>query len=236
MRCLASPFPRSAREGVRCPPLHRHRRLRRSPRSCSSACTTPVTRPVQAATLRGVLSETVLRRPAGGHDVMVRQLTRMVEMSERRTYTFGLCPFMPGPSRGTHRSVRHPAVSGDGDWRGVRTSCRLCRWLHRGSVPGQTKEVTRYDGAFAGIWRTALKETSSRGLLSHAVGSYASHDGRWRKPSYSNGQSVCVEVAERCLRCCPCPGQQGAGPWPCGRSGRTPGRRSSLPWRPVNGV
>jgi transcriptional regulator with XRE-family HTH domain len=136
-----------------------------------------LTRPIAPATLRVALSEAVVRRPVGGHNIMAKQVTQMIELSALPNVNLRVIPFSAGfhhgvltgqfgimrfPSRGDGADTEPPTVYADG---------------YTGDLYlDKPSEVTRHERAFASIWSRALNEQASEDLLSHAVGSYEQQD------------------------------------------------------------
>ncbi|MDT0309757.1 DUF5753 domain-containing protein, partial [Streptomyces sp. DSM 44917] len=134
---------------------------------------TILTRVTAPLTLRVALSETVLRRPVGGPQVMAHQLAHLVYMAERPNVTLRVVPLSAGmhdgvatgpfvilrfPLNGEGRETEPPTVYADG-YTG-------CLYLDK------PNEVEQYDGAFRRIWDAALDDRASLRLVAEVAGSY----------------------------------------------------------------
>ncbi|MDT0443859.1 helix-turn-helix domain-containing protein [Streptomyces johnsoniae] len=132
-----------------------------------------LTRPTNAALLRVVLSESVVRRPVGGHKAMAQQIRRMIELSALPVVSLRVVPFSVGfhqgvltsqfgilrfPTNGNGAPTEPPTVYADG---------------YTGDLYlDKEKEVNLYDEAFANIWSVALSEEATTDLLTDLVGRY----------------------------------------------------------------
>lgn len=110
--------------------------------------------------LRVVLDEAVLRRRIGGHDVLRRQLMRLVEAAERPTVTLQVLPFDAGAHRALAGSfiilefadgADHPLVYSEGMTGGVFRS--------------RPEELRSYLTSFAALRDVALSPERSTELI-----------------------------------------------------------------------
>lgn len=129
-----------------------------------------LTRVTAPTVLNVVLNEAVLRRPVGGNKVMLRQLERLVEISELPTVSLRVMPFGVGlhngalsgpfvilrfPLSGTGQETEPPTVYVDGFTGALYLD--------------KAREIDRYDAAFASIWESALDEKASRELITEVA-------------------------------------------------------------------
>ncbi|MEV5983527.1 helix-turn-helix transcriptional regulator [Streptomyces sp. NPDC052051] len=132
-----------------------------------------LTRATDPPVLRAVLSEAVLRRPVGGHEVMAQQLAHLVYVAELPNVSIRVAPFAAGvhlgvvtgpfvilrfPLTGAGVATEPPTVYADGYTGGLYLD--------------KEKEVQQYDAAFNDIWEASLDEQASRRLISEVAGSY----------------------------------------------------------------
>lgn len=133
-----------------------------------------LTRVTDPPTLRVALSEAVLRRPIGGHEVMAEQLAHLVYVSELPNVTIRVVPFAAGMHEGVvtgpFEILRFP-VNGDGVDSEPPTV--YADGYTGGLYLDKPKEVEQYDTAFQGIWKTSLDDQASRRLISEVAGSHA---------------------------------------------------------------
>ena len=127
-----------------------------------------LTRVTHPPVLQVALNEAILRRPIGGHDVMTRQLERLVEAAELPTVSIRVIPFSAGLHRGvmsgTFELLRFPLHSN-----GQETEPPI---VYVESFTGalyldKPRELDRYDTAFTNIWETSLDERASQELITH---------------------------------------------------------------------
>jgi transcriptional regulator with XRE-family HTH domain len=123
-------------------------------------------RPIDPPALEVALSETVLRRPVGGPEVMAAQLARLTEASELPNVSLRVVPFAAGlnagvltgaftilrfPLNGGGAESEPPTVFADG---------------YTGDLYlDKSHEIDRYVAAFKDIWQAALDEDASRDLI-----------------------------------------------------------------------
>ncbi|MGA4841105.1 helix-turn-helix domain-containing protein [Streptomyces sp. G45] len=132
-----------------------------------------LTRSAAPPTLRLALSETVLRRTVGGHDVMATQMARLVQASERDNVDIRVVPFdagmHPGAITGPFVTLRFPRNS---DGSETEPPTVYADGYTGGLYLDRPNEVERYDAAFQGIWEAALDEQASRRLIYEVAGSH----------------------------------------------------------------
>ncbi|WP_433375188.1 helix-turn-helix domain-containing protein [Streptosporangium sp. CA-115845] len=128
------------------------------------------------AVLRVVLSESVLRRPIGGENLMARQLTHLVEVGELPNVTIRVVPFShglhPGVMSGSFVTLRFPANSNGKE---IEPPTVYVDGFTGALYLDKEGEIERYDVAFGAIWDAALDERESKNLISQIAGSYE-HD------------------------------------------------------------
>jgi transcriptional regulator with XRE-family HTH domain len=127
-----------------------------------------LTRTTAPPTVTVAFSETVLRRPIGGGDVMAAQLERLIEAMGH--VSLRVVPFEAGmhpgllsesfvmmrfPTNGSGRAPEPPTVYVDGFTGALYLD--------------KPQEIASYDAAFAAIWTTASDEARSRSLLHEAA-------------------------------------------------------------------
>lgn len=127
-------------------------------------------RPIDPPVIRAVLSETILRRPVGGGDVMAEQLENLVQASERPNVSLRVVPFgassHPGMLTGSFAVLRFP-LNGGGEESEPPT---VYSDLFTGALYlDKPHEVGRYDQAFEGICNAALDEKASQDRISQAA-------------------------------------------------------------------
>jgi Domain of unknown function (DUF5753) len=129
------------------------------------ALITRATAPLQATV---ILSETILRRPAGGAKVMAGQLRHLAELAALPDLWLRVVPFSagthPGLSTGPFTLLDFPPAS-------TGTSQAI---VHAASLTGELyldkpHEIRDYREAHAAILRCSLSETASRDLLRTAA-------------------------------------------------------------------
>ena len=129
-----------------------------------------VRRPIDPPVLQVALDESVLRRPIGGPEVMVPQFERLVTASELPNVSLRVVPFsvgfQPGILSGAFNILRFPLnVNGE-----ESEPPTVYADLYTGALYlDKPNEIERYSEAFAGIWRQALDEQSSRELIRRAA-------------------------------------------------------------------
>ena len=126
-------------------------------------------RPVGPPVLQVALDESVLRRPAGGAEVMAAQLDQLAEVSELPNVVVAGGSVLGGPAPrhadGLVYLLRFP-LNGSGEESEPPT---VYAELYTGAVYlEKPSEIERYNGAFSSIWEQALDETSSRDLIRQA--------------------------------------------------------------------
>ncbi|WP_052848098.1 helix-turn-helix domain-containing protein [Streptomyces avicenniae] len=134
---------------------------------------TILTRKTKPLSLRMALSETVLRRPIGGADIMAHQLAHLVYITELGNITFRVVPLAAGAHDGVvtgpFNILRFP-LSADG--RQTEPTTIYADGYTGGLYLDKPSEVEQYDCAFQGIWDAALDEQASRELIAEVAGSY----------------------------------------------------------------
>lgn len=132
-----------------------------------------ITRTTDPPTLRVVLSEAVLRRPIGGHEVMAQQLAHLVYVSELPNVTIRVVPLAAGMHSGVVTGpfviLRFP-VNGDGS--DTEPPTVYADGYTGGLYLDKPKEVEHYDAAFQEIWEASLDEQASQRLISEEAGSH----------------------------------------------------------------
>jgi transcriptional regulator with XRE-family HTH domain len=129
-----------------------------------------LTRATAAPELNVVLNEAILRRPVGGRNVQADQLNRLVEVSKLPNVSIKVMPFDAGlhygimsgpfvllefPVNGNGQPSEPPTVYVDG--------------FTGALFLDKEREINRYSGAFAAIWRTALDETATKEFITQAA-------------------------------------------------------------------
>ncbi|MDT0346750.1 helix-turn-helix domain-containing protein [Streptomyces litchfieldiae] len=134
---------------------------------------TILTRVTDPLPLRVALSETVLRRPIGGPEVMVEQLAHLVYVSELANISLRVVPFAAGEHAGVisgpFEILRFP-VNGDGI--DTEPPTVYADGYTGGLYLDKPREVEQYDAAFQEIWEASLDEQASRRLLAEVARSY----------------------------------------------------------------
>ncbi|MDT0342436.1 helix-turn-helix domain-containing protein [Streptomyces litchfieldiae] len=134
---------------------------------------TILTRVTKPLNLRVVLSETVLRRPIGGAQVMANQLAHLVYLSGLPNIALRVVPLAAGAHEGVvtgpFNILRFP-LNGDGTESEPPTI--YADGYTGGLYLDKPKEVAQYDEAFRGIWEASLTEQASRRLIAEVAGSY----------------------------------------------------------------
>ncbi len=134
---------------------------------------TLLTRVTAPLTLRVALSETVLRRPVGGAQIMAHQLAHLVYMSERGNVALRVVPLAVGPHAGVvtgpFNILRFPR---NADGRETEPPTIYADGYTGGLYLDKANEVEQYDTAFRGIWDAALDEQASRRLIAEVAGSH----------------------------------------------------------------
>lgn len=129
-----------------------------------------LSRPIDPPLLRVALSETALRRPVGGRDVMAGQLGSLLTASDRPNVSLRVVPFgasyHPGMLTGSFTVLRFPLNGGGAESEPPTVYSDLFTGALYLDKP---HEVARYDQAFEGIWEAALDEETSRGRISQAA-------------------------------------------------------------------
>jgi transcriptional regulator with XRE-family HTH domain len=126
-------------------------------------------RPIGRPVLQVALDESVLRRPAGGAEVMAGQLERLAEVSELPNVSLRVIPFSTGLHHGmltgSFSLLRFPVnVSGE-----ESEPPTVYAELHTGALYlEKPSEIELYSIAFRNIWQVALDESSSRDLIRRA--------------------------------------------------------------------
>ncbi|MCK7624608.1 helix-turn-helix domain-containing protein [Streptomyces sp. RS10V-4] len=132
-----------------------------------------LTRPVDPLELRVALNETVLRRPIGGSDVMMRQLAHLIYMSERPNVAIRVVPFARGMhlgvASGGFNLLRFP-LNADGSE--TEPATVYVEGFTGSLYLDKPKEVEEYDAAFRDIWEKALDDSASRRLIAEVAGEY----------------------------------------------------------------
>jgi hypothetical protein len=125
-----------------------------------------LTRVTAPPVLDVVLNEAVLRRPVGGSQIMVRQLERLVEVSELPTVSVRVVPFGAG--------LHHGALSGpfvilrfplNGSGQETEPPTVYVEGFTGALYLDKPHEIERYTTAFTDIWESSLDETASRDLM-----------------------------------------------------------------------
>ncbi|MBH1934497.1 helix-turn-helix domain-containing protein [Streptomyces sp. AV19] len=128
-------------------------------------------KPVQ---LSAVVSESVLRRPVGGHTMMVEQLKHLADVSGLPNVAIRVVPFNAGLHMGALSGMfgilRFPC---NGEGREVEPSTVYAEGFTGALYLDKPAELERYDRAFKDIWHTALDENESKHLIMEMAGKYA---------------------------------------------------------------
>jgi transcriptional regulator with XRE-family HTH domain len=124
-----------------------------------------VRRPTDPAALHVVLSESILRRPVGGREVMAAQLDALAEAAGLPNVTLRVVPFWaglyPGLMTGPFVILRF-RVNGDGQ--DSEPATVYVDGFTGALYLDKAAEVTQYTSAFEQIWSAALDEPASRNL------------------------------------------------------------------------
>ena len=123
-------------------------------------------RPIDPPVLEVALSETVLRRPVGGPEVMAGQLDRLAKASELSNVTLRVIPFAAGLHAGVMSGaftlLRFPLNGGGAE---SEPPTVFADMYTGGLYLDKPHEIDRYTAAFQEIWQAALDEGASRGLI-----------------------------------------------------------------------
>ncbi|UED88636.1 helix-turn-helix domain-containing protein [Streptomyces profundus] len=132
-----------------------------------------LTRKTTPLTLRVALSESVLRHPVGGAEIMRHQLAHLVFMAERPNIELRVVPFSAGSHvgmvTGPFSILRFP-IGPDGEETEPPT---IFADGYTGNLYlDKPTEVDRYDAALQEIWQASLDGRASRQLMAEIAGSY----------------------------------------------------------------
>jgi hypothetical protein len=130
---------------------------------------TLLTRPVAAPDLTVVLNEAVIRRPVGGAQVMVGQLTRLIDVGELPNVSVRVLPFVAGAHRGVLSGpfvlLRFPA---DRPGRDPEPPIVYMENPTGALYLDKAQEIDYYAAAFADVLHRT-EETASRELIAAVV-------------------------------------------------------------------
>jgi transcriptional regulator with XRE-family HTH domain len=126
-------------------------------------------RPIDPPEIRVALDESVLRRSAGGAEVMTGQLDQLVTVSELPNVSLRVVPFAAGVYFGTLSGsftiLRFPLNGGGAESEPPTVYAEL----FTGAVYlDKSGEIERYSAAFNDIWEHSLDESASRELMRQA--------------------------------------------------------------------
>jgi transcriptional regulator with XRE-family HTH domain len=129
-----------------------------------------LTRPIDPPALRVALSESVLRRPVGGIDVMAAQLNRLAQASELPNVSLRIVPFDAGfylgMLSGAFILLRFP-LNGGGTESEPDT---VYSDLFTGALYlDKPQEIEQYAKAFENTWQMSRSEDESRDLIKQAA-------------------------------------------------------------------
>jgi transcriptional regulator with XRE-family HTH domain len=123
------------------------------------------------ATVHAILDEAALRRPIGGHQIMRRQMLRLIEAGESPHVTLQVLPF----SIGAHPALTGPFViltfAAD-----TLPTCVYCDGLTGGVLRERKDDVARYISCFAALTNVALSPAKSLRVIEQIAES--SRNGR----------------------------------------------------------
>ncbi|MFE6105186.1 helix-turn-helix domain-containing protein [Streptomyces laurentii] len=132
-----------------------------------------LTRATDPTALRAALSETVLRRPVGGPEVMARQLAHLAYVAGLPNISIRVTPFDAGMHAGVATGpfviLRFPLI---GDGAATEPPTVYADGYTGGLYLDKEREVQQYDAAFADVWEASLDEQASLRLISEVAGSY----------------------------------------------------------------
>jgi len=111
-----------------------------------------------------ILDEDVLRRPIGGHDVLRRQMLRLVEASGRPTITIQILPFSVGAHRGLAGSFTVLEFAGVSE-----PSMVYCDGMTGGVFRSKPEELRSYVMCFEALRAAALSPKDSVDLISQVA-------------------------------------------------------------------
>ncbi len=117
-----------------------------------------------------VLNEAIIRRPVGGNEVMVNQLSRLAEASELPNVSLRIMPFSAGLHYGVMSGpfviLRFPL---NGDGKETEPPTVYIDGFTGALYLDKPSEIERYSQAFSDIWDTSLGEVPSRDLIQQAA-------------------------------------------------------------------
>jgi transcriptional regulator with XRE-family HTH domain len=115
-------------------------------------------------------SETVLRRPVGGGEVMAVQLERLIEATKRPNVSIRVVPFDAGMHPGVlTRSFVMMRFPTSRDGRATEPPTVYMDCFTGALYLDKPQEITSYEAAFAAIWTSASNEARSLSLLHEAA-------------------------------------------------------------------
>jgi transcriptional regulator with XRE-family HTH domain len=123
-------------------------------------------RPIDPPALQVALSETVLRRPVGGSEVMAAQLNRLAEVADLPNVALRVVPFAAGYHAGILSgafALLHFPLNGGGTESEPPTV--FADMYTGGLYLDKPNEIQRYSRAFGETWETALDEQASANLI-----------------------------------------------------------------------
>jgi transcriptional regulator with XRE-family HTH domain len=117
--------------------------------------------------LCSVIDEAVLRRPVGGHDVMRRQLMRLIEVSEQPAITIQVLPFSVGAHRGADGSfsiLEFPT--------GLDDPLAYCDGMTGGVFRSKSDDLRRYWSSLEALRAAALGPAESTEFITGVLREY----------------------------------------------------------------
>ncbi|GLY31585.1 helix-turn-helix transcriptional regulator [Kineosporia sp. NBRC 101731] len=134
-----------------------------------------LTRATAPPTFQAVISESILRRPVGGAEVMAAQLDHLVQLSGLDHVQLRVLPFRVGYHAGIHSgpfiTLRFPVTT---DGRESEPPTIYVESLTGALYLDKPAELLQYDAAWQGIWGSSLGASASVNLMRQAAKEFRS--------------------------------------------------------------